>query len=187
MTQFKRRPIDLYEHMNTIMKELKKGVTITTQADGKANSMTISWGSVGIEWMRPIFVTYVRTGRYTHELLEKNGEFTVNIALPGSKVNKIKGYVGTKSGRDEDKLAALGLNLVDGEQVNVPAIAELPMTLECKVVYKQDQDLSKMPAEFVEKFYPQDVDSSYHSANKDTHTMYFGEIVNAYILEEVVD
>ncbi len=185
MKQFKRRPIDLYEHFNTIMKELKKGITITTQADGKANAMTISWGGIGVEWQSPLFVTYIRTGRYTHELLEKHGEFTVNIPLDGQSVNKIKGYLGAKSGRDEDKLAELGLTLVDGEQVQVPAIAELPMTLECKVIYKQDQDLSKMPADFIDKFYPQDVDSLYHGSNKDVHTMYYGEIVNAYILEEV--
>ena len=47
--------------------------------------MTISWGMLGIEWGKPVFITVIREGRFTRELLEQNGEFTVNIPLDDSQ------------------------------------------------------------------------------------------------------
>ena len=67
--------------------------------------------------------------------------------------------------------------------VSVPGIKELPLTLECKVIYKQKQDKDAITEENQIKFYPQDVDGSFHGANKDYHTAYYGEIVAAYIIE----
>jgi hypothetical protein len=57
------------------------------------------------------------------------------------------------------------------------------LTLECKVVYKQAQDMNAMTEENKAKFYPQDVDSLFTGSNKDTHVAYYGEIVNAYVIE----
>lgn len=182
--KWKRTKIDIFEHMNEVLQGVKKGVGLTTCVGGRTNTMAISWGMVGIEWSHPVFITLVRQGRLTHEQLEANGEFTINIATPAFKANKIVGYVGTKSGRDYSKAAELGLTMVDGEKVGVPAMAEMPLTLECRVVYKQDQDLNKMSKEMIEKFYPQDVPGNFSGGNKDVHTMYYGEIVNAYVLEE---
>ena len=45
-----KKTIDVYEHMGEILKGVKSGVLITGKADDKVNSMTISWGMVGIEW-----------------------------------------------------------------------------------------------------------------------------------------
>lgn len=52
----------------------------------KVNSMTIAWGTLGIEWATPIFVAFIREHRFTRELLDKNPEFTVNI--PFGEYNK---------------------------------------------------------------------------------------------------
>ena len=177
-----KKQVDIYEQMNHIHKMLKKGILITSQKDGRVNPMTISWGQIGIEWNRLIFTTYVRTGRYTHKLIEETGEFTVNIPM-AENVGKILGFCGSKSGRDIDKVKELGLTLEEGRQVNVPGIKELPLTLECKVIYKQLQDFKAMPPHFIEEFYPQDVASDFHAANKDYHTMFYGEIVGCYIIE----
>ena len=67
--------------------------------------------------------------------------------------------------------------------VSVPGIKELPLTLECKVIYRQLQDLNLYLPEIKEKFYPQDVDSSNCWANKDASYTIFGEIVNTYVIE----
>ena len=56
------------------------------------------------------------------------------------------------------------------------------MTLECKIVYQQVQDKNAITPNNLERFYPQDVDSSFYGANKDLHTAYYGQI-NAYIIE----
>lgn len=178
----KKREINVLAYATEIMSALQEGVLLTTKAGDKVNSMTISWGSLCIEWGKPIFITFVRESRFTKELLEKNPEFTINIPV-GSFDKKILGYCGTKSGRNTDKIKDLSLTLEAPEAVSVPAIRELPLTLECKVVYRQKQDLSSLPNAFLEQFYPENVDSSFHGANRDCHTAFYGEIVSAYIIE----
>ena len=144
--------------------------------------MTVSWGTLGIDWAKPVFTVFVRENRFTRELLEQNPEFTINIPY-GSFDKKILGICGTKTGRDGNKLDAAGLTLEAPEIISVPAIRELPLTLECRVIYKQAQDPQAITEENKRKFYPQNVDSSFHSANKDYHTAYYGEIVAAYLIE----
>jgi len=83
-----------------------------------------------------------------------------------------------------DKVGELGLTLVDSRKVDVPGIAQLPLTLECKVVYRQPQELDLYTPDVLERFYPQDVDGRAVGANRDPHIMVFGQIVNAYVIEE---
>lgn len=176
------KQINALDYASQIMKGVSQGVLLTTKAGGKVNSMSISWGTLGIEWGKLLFTAFVRENRFTRQQLDKNGEFTVNI--PAGEFDKsIIGFCGQKSGRDTDKIKELGLTLVDGEKVSVPAIRELPLTLECKVVYTQLQDISVLSDEVQKKCYPQDVDSSFSGSNKDSHIVFCGEIVNAYILE----
>lgn len=174
--------INLREYLPQIYEELSHGVLLTSKADGKTNTMTIGWGTVGIEWGKPVFIAYVRTGRYTHELLEKNGEFTVNIPI-GKCDRKPLGICGSRSGRNTDKLKEAGLTPLPGETVSVPAIKEFPLTLECKVVYKQTQDISALKTEYRESCYPANVSSEAVGANSDPHTAYYGEITAAYIIK----
>ena len=167
---------------NDILKAVKTGVLLTTKADDKVNTMTISWGTLGIEWGKTIFTVFVRENRFTKSQLDKNPEFTVNVPL-GDYDKKIVGLAGVKSGRDMDKIKELGLTLEEPETISVPGIKEFPLTLECRVVYKQQQESEMLLPEYNEKFYPQDVDGLFHGANKDYHVMYFGEIVDAYIIK----
>jgi MFS transporter, PPP family, 3-phenylpropionic acid transporter len=88
-----KKTIDVYEHMGEILKGVKSGVLITGKADDKVNSMTISWGMIGIEWGKPIFVTFIRENRFTRSLIEKTGEFTVSIPIDDS-AKKILGFCG---------------------------------------------------------------------------------------------
>jgi flavin reductase (DIM6/NTAB) family NADH-FMN oxidoreductase RutF len=177
-----KKPVDIYDQMNHIHRMLKKGILITARKEEKINPMAISWGQIGIEWNRLIFTTYVRTGRFTHHLLEETGEFTVNIPM-SEPAGKIIGFCGTRSGRDVDKVKELGLILEEGRKVKAPGIKELPLTLECRVIYRQRQDPGAMPAHFKDEFYPRHVPGTNPSANQDYHTMFFGEIVDCYLIE----
>lgn len=172
-----KKMIEAFDYAGTVCKAMPRGILLTTKADGKVNTMTIGWGHIGIEWGKPIFVAYVRESRYTKQMLEANGEFTVNVPM-GSIDGKILGYCGTKSGRDTDKIADLGLTLEAPEVISVPGIQELPLTLECKVIYKQKQDLSAIPADILARYYPAD-----ETGYQDYHYAYYGEIVSAYIIE----
>ena len=178
-----KRNIQIWDYAEDILRALQNGVLLTTKSGEQVNTMTISWGTLGIEWSKPIFTVFVRENRFTHRFLEENPEFTINIPV-GDFDKKILGICGTKSGRDTDKIQAAGLTLETPEVISVPAIRELPLTLECRVVYKQAQDPQAITEENNRRFYPQDVDSSFHSANRDYHTAYYGEIVAAYVIEQ---
>lgn len=177
-----KKHIQVWDYANEIMSALQRGVLLTTKAGEQVNTMTVSWGTLGIDWAKPVFTVFVRENRFTRELLEQNPEFTINIPY-GSFDKKILGICGTKTGHNGNKLDAAGLTLEAPEVISVPAIRELPLTLECRVIYKQAQDPQAITKENKRKFYPQNVDSSFHSANKDYHTAYYGEIVAAYLIE----
>lgn len=170
----RKTKVDAFDYAGHICKAMKpNGILLTTAAHGKVNTMTIGWGTIGVDWSRPVFIAYVRESRYTKEMLEANGEFTVNIPI-GPIDKRMLGYCGTKSGRDTDKIADMGLHTVESDVVSVPGIAELPLTLECKVLYKEEQDLSRIPADIIAQYYPKG----------DHHHVYYGQIVNAYLIED---
>ncbi len=170
--------IELFDYAGHILKATKKGVLLTTAANGKVNTMTIGWGALGIQWNRPIFIAYVRESRYTKALLEENGAFTVNIPLEAADPSILK-VCGTKSGRDCDKIAQLGLTLEEPQVINVPGIRELPLTIECRVIYKQPEPTDTMPQDILDRFYPVE-----DNGIRDAHIAYYGEVVAAYIITE---
>ena len=182
---FKKTPVELTAHYGHILQALRRGVSLTTSADGRVNPMTISWGMLGIEWNRPLFITFVRTGRFTHGLLERNPEFTVNIPVGDYPAQLLK-HLGTHSGRNEDKIATLGLHTVPGREISVPGLAELPLTLECRILYRQlqqaDHFLSGNEA-ILKSCYPQDIPSEATGANRDFHTAIYGEIVGTHLIQ----
>lgn len=177
-----KQEIPVFDYAKEITQALPKGVLLTTRVQDKVNSMTIGWGTLGVVWGEPVFIVFVREGRFTREQLDASGEFTVNIPH-GSYDRKIIGYCGAHSGRDTDKIRDLGLTLVDADLVKAPAIRELPLTLECRVLYRQLQDRTAIPEEIRRTMYPVDVDSSSPLANRDCHVAYYGKILKAYLLQ----
>ncbi len=173
-----KRKINVWEYAQQILEGVEKGVLVTTKADGQVNTMTISWGTLGIQWGKPIFTVFVRQSRHTKTLLDKNGAFTINVPY-GPCDKNILGFCGTKSGRDVDKFAQLHLTQEPGETVDVPGICELALTLECKVIYKQEQDPGAINEENTEKYYPKNP----QFPQGDYHTAYYGQILDAYIIE----
>lgn len=168
-----KKKVNPFDYASHICQALKPyGILLTTARGDQVNTMTIGWGTIGVDWSRPVFIAYVRESRFTRELLDETGEFTVNI--PMWEVDpKILGYCGTKSGRDTDKIADMGLHMVESDVVAVPGFAEFPLTLECKVLYKEEQDLRRIPEDILARYYP----------DGDHHHVYYGQIVNAYLIE----
>ena len=74
-----KRKINVFDYAKEIMFAVEKGVLLTTKSKEKVNTMSIAWGTLGIEWNRPIFTAFVRESRFTKKLLDESGEFTVNI------------------------------------------------------------------------------------------------------------
>lgn len=174
-----KKNIDAFEYAGHILKAMGKGILLTTKSGNQVNTMTIGWGKMGIEWNRPVFIAYVRESRYTQQLLEESGEFTVNIPW-GEFDRDILKYCGTKSGRDTDKLQDLQLTTVESELVSAPGIKQLPLTLECRLIYQQKQELDAIPEVLRKRFYPVLNAEGF----RDAHIAYYGEIVNAYLITD---
>jgi flavin reductase (DIM6/NTAB) family NADH-FMN oxidoreductase RutF len=154
------------------LEQLQKGAFLTVKANGKVNTMTIAWGSLGFIWNKHIFTTLVRYSRYTHEIIDKAQDFTVSFPL-NNDMGKELGICGTKSGRDIDKFNECKLVMRRGEKVNSPIIDNCTLHIECKIVYKQGMDKKNLSVVIQENSY----------ADEDYHVMYFGEILKAYIRE----
>ncbi len=171
-----KKIIDPFDYSGEFAKNMKRGILLTTKMADKVNTMTIGWGTIGIEWGRPVFVAYVRESRYTRELLDQNPEFTINCPL-GDVDPKILGFCGTKSGREHDKIGEIGLHLEEPMEVSVPGIRELPLTLECKVIYRNDQAVDHIQQQILDRYYPET------DGVRDHHIAYYGQILCAYIIE----
>jgi flavin reductase (DIM6/NTAB) family NADH-FMN oxidoreductase RutF len=169
-----KKKIDIRDYAGEIIKAMRPGILLTTKVGGKVNSMTIGWGTLGIIWERPVFVAYVRQQRYSREMLDECREFSINVPV-GDYRRKILGICGSKSGRDTDKIEAAGLTPVEPEVISVPGIKELPLTLECRVLYRQEQESDQFNDEITRQFYTMETGD---------HICYYGEIVAAYIIED---
>ena len=174
-----KEPIDFVSNAGMILEALNRGIFMTTCANGRTDCMAIQWGTMGFLWGKPVFVCYVRESRFTREMLDANPEFTVNIPI-GDYDRKIMAVFGGKSGRDMDKIAELGLTLVEGDKVKVPGIVELPLTMECKVLYRQKQEVTLIPEDCRKKFYPRKAVPGTHDSEDDEHITFIGEILSVY-------
>lgn len=178
-----KREVNPFDYAGEICKALPRGILLTTKCNNEVNTMTIGWGTIGIDWSRPIFIAYVRESRYTKQFLEANGEFTVNVPM-GDVDKKILQVCGTRSGRDMDKIKDLNLTLEEPLKISVPGIRELPLTLECKVIYKQQQDLAAIPENILARYYPIEEDTLHPGSERDYHIAYYAQILKAYIIED---
>ena len=174
-----KKNVDVFDYSGVLCKALRRGVLLTTRSGDRVNTMTIGWGAIGVEWGKPVFIAYVRESRYTKQLLEESGEFTVNVPL-SEGYQDILGYCGTKSGRDTDKIRDKKLITVESDVVSAPGIAQFPLTLECRIIYRQEQETRQMPQSVVDRFYP----PCGQKRIPDIHTAFYGEIVNAYLIEQ---
>ncbi len=170
----KINPFDFAEQLN---KALPQGILLNTNGE-KFNSMVIGWGHLGTIWELPTYTIYVRQSRYTKPQLDQTKEFTISAPVTGKLSREVFQVCGMVSGRDTDKEKAAHLTLVEADEIHVPGIREYPLTLECKVLYQQDQVLNDLPENIRERFYSRGSDKD------DFHTAYIGQIVSAYIIEE---
>ena len=130
------------------------------------NTMTVAWGYFGIMWNKPMAVVVVRPGRFTFEFMEKYDSFTLTAF--DKKYRKDLNLLGTKSGRDGDKIAETQLTVISSIKVDAPTFKEAELIVECKKVYWDDFKPENFVDPSIGKNYPL----------KDYHRMYFGEIVH---------
>ena len=141
----------------------KDWLLLTAEKDGKVNTMTASWGGVGILWNKKVAYIFVRPQRYTKEFIDSNEKLSISV-LPNEYRKELQ-YLGTVSGRDEDKIAKANLTVQNCD--NVPYFEESRLTFICKKLYAQQLKEECFIDESI-------IDTSY--PNKDYHMMYVVEI-----------
>ena len=129
------------------------------------NTMTVAWGSMGIMWGKPFAQVVVRMSRFTLEFLEKYDSFTLCAFAPERRDTLL--MLGSKSGRDSDKIKESGLTPIGSAKVAAPGFAEAELIVEARKMYWQDMAPAQFLDPTIEKQYP----------NKDYHRIYFGEVL----------
>ncbi|MEW6743600.1 MAG: flavin reductase [Planctomycetota bacterium] len=163
-----RRPIPIEEFAVRADHIWREQWLLLTAGDLSAhhfNTMTVGWGSFGHMWEKPFALVAVRPVRYTFGFMEEYASFTL-CAFPERYRGALR-LLGTKSGRDGDKIAEAGLTVIPSLHVASPGFAEAELIVECRKIYYQDFDPLHFLAPGIEDHYP----------GKDYHRVYFGEIV----------
>ena len=107
------------------------------------NTMTVSWGQMGELWNKPTTVVYIRPQRYTKEFVDKSDYYTLSFLPDGHR--KALSYLGSHSGRDEDKLAKTDLTGTATD--DYAYIEQAKLVLVCKKLYRQPMT----PDSFIDK------------------------------------
>ena len=129
---------------------------ITAGDENSCNTMTASWGHLGCLWGNndPSAVVYIRESRYTKEFVDEEPYFS--LCVMDKSFKKQMAYLGSTSGRDEDKIAKAGV-------------------LVCKKVYAAEIQPSGI-------IYQETIDQSYPQG--DYHTMYVGKIEKVLVRDD---
>lgn len=131
------------------------------------NTMTASWGSLGIFWHKKTVTGVIRHSRYTFEFVEKEPLVTFSFFAPEKK--EVLSICGVVSGRDTDKAREAGITPVLLEPGAV-GFAEAELNLVCKKIYSDDMPPENFIDPGIEKFYK----------TKDYHRMYICEVLRWY-------
>lgn len=162
---FQPYPVDLLD-FNAFTKIGNEWMLITSGGKEKVNTMTASWGGVGVMWGKNVAFIFIRDTRYTKEFID-NGE-TFSLTFLDSSYKRALKYIGAVSGRDEDKINNAKLHL-DYAKDDTPYIDEGNFIFICK----------KMSATRIteDQFIDPSIKDKWYS-DGNMHTMYIGEIID---------
>ena len=143
----------------------KDWMLITAGNEEKINTMTASWGMLGVLWNKNVSCIFVRPQRYTFRFLENSDYYS--LCFFDDKYKKILSYCGTHSGKDVDKISETGLSVISDK---APYFKEAKLVLICKKIYTDYIDPEFFEDAGIEKNYE----------NNDYHKMFIGEIVKCF-------
>lgn len=156
---------------NPFTKIGKEWTLITGGTPEKFNTMTASWGQMGVLWNRNVFTCYIRPNRYTYGFIEENDIFTASFL--SEDYRKALSFCGSHSGRDCDKFAETGLSPVTlGGAVG---IEQSELILVCRKLYSYDLNESG--------FLTDDNIPGQFFGTDPYHRAYISEIIGVYVKE----
>ena len=157
-------------NLNPYEKIAREWMLCTAGGAGNYNTMTCSWGHLGSLWNLPTAICYVRPQRYTREFVDREARYTLCFFPEGYKKQLL--YLGTKSGREEDKVAAMGLTPV--HEGDYTYFAEASLVLVCRILYQAPlKEECFRDQTVMDKNYP----------DRDFHDLYIGHIERVLVSE----
>ena len=113
------------------MQPVPQTIVSCRDSSGRNNALVVGFtANVSLD---PVMVMVgIVPSRFSHHMVKETGCFVIN--LPGKSFKKEYEYLGTHSGRDEDKFTALDLKWTNGTYVNAPILTDCPVSIECSVV-----------------------------------------------------
>jgi len=160
------KPEDIQE--NTFSLIGKDWMLITAGSLDNFNTMTASWGTLGVLWSKKICICFVRPSRYTYEFMERENSFSLSFF--GDEYRQALNFCGSNSGRDVDKIKATGLTPFETEN-GIVSFEQAKLIITCNKIYTQNLD----PENYIGIMNP--------DFKNDCHKMYFGEIRSCMIKE----
>lgn len=136
------------------------------------NVMSTHWGAVGTLWNRKVFALPVRTSKLSHDIIDANKSFAVCVPVKDMRDEIV--MCDHLSGFFANKFEELHLHPKRAKSIDAYVLAECGLILECKVLFSADMAREQVDASLLEEMY----------SCKDFHTVYFGEIVDAYELNQ---
>ncbi len=144
---------------------------VTAEKDSNVNTMTASWGGLGVMWNKDVSFIVIRPTRYTKEFIDNSDRFS--LAFFNNSFKKQLTYLGTVSGRSEDKVSKSGLTT---EYFNsTPYFREADTVIICKKLYSQ---------KFGSEFFIENSLDEVNYPNKDYHTLYISEVENIFVKKD---
>ncbi|MDO4166177.1 MAG: flavin reductase family protein [Eubacteriales bacterium] len=162
MHAFQTAGTDILE-INPFEKIGKDWMLVTAGDEKKANTMTASWGGMGVMWGKDVVFVVIRQTRYTKEFIDAKGAFS--LSFPMEQYRKEMKFLGAVSGRDEDKITESGLHV--GYDEGIPYIDEANLVLLCRTMSATKLSMQDMLDAGIEGTWYQD---------GNLHTMYIAEI-----------
>jgi flavin reductase (DIM6/NTAB) family NADH-FMN oxidoreductase RutF len=99
--------------------------------DGKNNALAVAY-CCNCSFNPPMVMVGIVPTRHSYKMIKDTGCFVVNLVSADQK--EMFDYLGSHSGRDEDKLGKLGVSVSEGEKVKAPILVDCPVNIECTVV-----------------------------------------------------
>ncbi|MGB2844157.1 MAG: flavin reductase family protein, partial [Candidatus Aminicenantaceae bacterium] len=103
---------------------------VGAQSENQINFMACAWHT-SLSFDPPLFGVLVSKKRFTHQVISKAREFTVNF-ISADRV-KLSAQLGRKSGFDMDKVKEFQVKLSTSKIIQSPVIEEAYVSFECKV------------------------------------------------------
>lgn len=118
-------------NMKSCLQPTPKVLVSCRGTDGKNNALAVAYCG-NCSYDPPMVMVGIVPSRYSYNIIKETGVFVVNLVAEEQK--EMFDYLGSRSGRDEDKFSKLNIRVEEGVKVNAPLLADCPVNIECKVV-----------------------------------------------------